>query len=68
MGDAICTSMWLLNIHQCTDILGCGSLHDLIFSNFSDFGISFEDFGILKFYTHRRPFIIDIFLPLVISS
>jgi hypothetical protein len=47
-GDAVYTSTCLLNLHQCIDAVGSSNLLDLIFSNFSDIGITFLDSGYLS--------------------
>jgi hypothetical protein len=64
-GDAVYTSTCLLNMHQCIDAVGINNFLDLIFSNFSDIGITFLDSGIIKTGTYHNPLVIDIILPLV---
>jgi hypothetical protein len=64
-GDAIYASTCLLNLHQCIDAVDSSNLLDLIFSNFSDIGITFLDSGIIKPDTYHPPLVIDVILPLV---
>jgi hypothetical protein len=64
-GDAIYTSTCLLNLQQCNYAVGSSNLLELVFTNFSDIGISFPDSGIIKHDTYHPPMVIGITLPLV---
>jgi hypothetical protein len=64
-GDAIYTSTCLLNLQQCIEAVGSSSLLDLVFTNFSDYDITFPDSGIIKPDTYHPPMVIGITLPLV---
>lgn len=63
-GDAVYTSMCLLNPRQHIDAVSSSNLLDLIFVNFNDLCITFTDSGIVKPDTYHPDLVIDFFRPL----
>jgi hypothetical protein len=62
-GESIYTSTCLLDLRQCIDAVGCSSLLDLAFTNFSELNINFIDSGNIKPDAYHPPFVVDVFLP-----